>query len=66
MLMEAKNLLLEEYHAEVDRLTNRYHALKDAGDAVEYPTLPRYPAFEDIQQLCKEMNNFVSNANGKN
>ena len=66
MLMEAKNLLVEEYHAEVDRLTNRYFALKDAGDTVEYPTLPRYPTFEDIQQLCKEMNNFVSNANGKN
>ena len=66
MLMEAKNLLVEEYHAKREELVDRYHALKDAGDAVEYPTLPRYPAFEDIQQLCKEMNNFVSNANGKN
>ena len=65
MLMEAKNLLVEEYHSEVDRLTNRYFALKDAGIPVEYPTLPEYPTFEDIQSLCKEMNNFVSNANGK-
>ena len=65
MLMEAKNLLVEEYHSEVDRLTNRYFALKDAGTVVEYPTLPNYPTFEDIQQLCIEMNYFVSNANGK-
>lgn len=66
MLMEAKYLLVEEYHAKREELVDRYHALKDAGDAVEYPTLPGYPTFEDIQQLCKEMNNFVSNANGKN
>ena len=60
MLMEAKNLLVEEYHAEVDRLTNRYFALKDAGEIVEYPKLPVYPSFEDVKQLCKEMNDFVS------
>lgn len=65
MLMEAKNLLVEEYHAEVDRLTNRYFALKDAGETVEYPTLPQYPTFEVIQDLCKEMNAFVSNSGGK-
>jgi len=49
----------------VDRLTNRYFALKDAGETVEYPTLPQYPTFEGIQDLCKEMNAFVSNSGGK-
>lgn len=66
MLMEAKTMLLEEYHAKKEELVDRYHALKDAGDAVEYPDLPKYPNFEDVQRLCKEMNNFVSNANGRN
>jgi len=66
MLMEAKQMLLEEYHAKREQLVDRYHALKDAGDVVEYPELPKYPTFEDIQRLCKEMNNFVSNANGSN
>ena len=61
MLMEAKNLLVEEYHAKREELVDRYHALKDAGDTVEYPDLPEYPTFEDIEHLCKEMNYFVSN-----
>ena len=65
MLMEAKNLLVEEYHAKRDQLVDKYFALKDAGEAVEYPNLPRYPTFEDIQDLCKEMNAFVSNSGGK-
>ena len=65
MLMEAKNILVEEYHAKKEKLECRYHALKDAGETVEYPTLPKYPSFEDIQELCKEMNAFVSNAGGK-
>jgi len=66
MLMEAKNLLAEEYHARKEELVDRYHALKDAGETVEYPILPRYPTFEDIQDLCKEMNAFVSDTGGKN
>lgn len=65
MLMEAKAMLLEEYHAKREELTDRYHALKDAGESVEFPTLPKYPDFEDIQELCKRMNSFVSNASGK-
>jgi len=39
--------------------------LKDAGTPVEYPDLPAYPNMQDIQELCKEMNAFVSNAGGK-
>lgn len=66
MLMEAKTMLLEEYQAKKEELIDRYHALKDAGEPVEYPELPKYPTFEDTQRLCKEMNNFVSNANGRN
>jgi hypothetical protein len=65
MLMEAKGILVDEYHAKRDQLVDKYFALKDAGIPVEYPILPEYPTFEDIQSLCKEMNNFVSNANGK-
>ena len=66
MLMEAKLMLVEEYHAKKEELIDRYHALKDAGEVVEFPELPKYPNFQDIQLLCKEMNNFVSNANGRN
>jgi hypothetical protein len=65
MLMEAKNLLAEEYHARKEELVDRYHALKDAGETVAYPILPKYPNFEDIQDLCKEMNAFVSDTGGK-
>jgi len=66
MLMEARNILIDEYHAKRNELVDRYHALKDAGEVVEYPEMPKHPTFEDIQRLCKEMNNFVSNANGRN
>ena len=65
MLMEAKAMLLEEYHAKREELTDRYHALKDAGESVEFPDLPKYPCFEDIQALCNKMNSFVSNTGGK-
>ena len=65
VLMEAKNLLVEEYYAKWNQLTDRYHALKDAGETVEYPILPKYPSFQDIQELCNQMNAFVSNAGGK-
>jgi len=65
MLMEAKNLLVDEYHVKKDEVIDRYHALKDAGTPVEYPDLPAYPNMQDIQELCKEMNAFVSNAGGK-
>ena len=65
ILMEAKALLVEEYHAKRDQLTDKYFALKDAGETVDYPTLQKYPTFEDIQDLCKEMNAFVSNSGGK-
>ena len=65
MLMEAKNLLAEEYHARKEELVDRYHALKDAGETVAYPILPKYPNFEDLQDLCKEMNAFVSDTGGK-
>ena len=60
MLMEAKAILVDEYHAERDKLVDKYFALKDAGEIVEYPELPKYPNFEDVKQLCKEMNDFVS------
>jgi len=62
MLMEAKGILVDEYHAKRDQLVDKYFAMKDAGEYVEYPELPKYPTFEDIQQLCKEMNYFVSNS----
>ena len=65
MLMEAKTTLVEEYHAKREELTDRYHALKDAGEFVEFPDLPKYPDFDDIQALCNKMNSFVSNTGGK-
>ena len=65
MLMEAKLMLVEEYHAKKEQLIDKYMALKDAGESVEYPILPEYPTFEDTQRLCNQMNSFVSNSSGK-
>ena len=60
MLMEARTILVEEYEAKVQALMEKYHALKDSGEAVDFPVLPEYPTFEMVENLCKRMNSFVS------
>jgi hypothetical protein len=61
MLMEAKTFLIEEYHAKLQQMNEKYHAEKDAGESPVFPTQPNFPSFEDIAELCNKMNSFVSN-----
>jgi hypothetical protein len=60
MLMEAKTTLVDEYHAKSQQLLDKYYALKDSGESIEFPDLPKYPTFEDIENLCTKINAFVS------
>ena len=60
MITEAKNLLTEQYHSEVDNIRTQYHAEQEVGLNPEYPTLPSFPTFAEIKALADEMNSFVS------
>lgn len=61
MIIEAKNLLTEEWHSETNTLKEKYFADRDAGLDVSFPVLPKFPSFEEIEKLANEMNSFVSN-----
>jgi hypothetical protein len=60
MILEAKNLLTEQYHSDVNNIKEQYFAQRDAGLDVDFPVLPEFPSFADIQKLATEMNQFVS------
>ena len=61
MITEAKNLLVEAYHSQVEYLQNQYHAQAEAGLNPTFPEMPKFPTFEDVRELADEMNQFVSN-----
>ena len=60
MVMEARNLLTEQYHSECENIRTQYYAEQEAGLNPEFPTLPSFPNFAEIKELADEMNTFVS------
>jgi hypothetical protein len=66
LLKMAKELLLEEYHSNKDRLTNEWHVKVESaklnGQAIpEHPAFPTYPSESDIITKAQSLNGFVSN-----
>lgn len=57
MFQQAKEILVDEYHAKSAALMARYELV----DGSEYPeNLPEYPSFDDIVKMAKEINRYVS------
>ena len=66
LLKMAKELLLEEYHSNKDRLTNEWHVKVESaklnGHPIpEHPAFPNYPSESDIIAKAQALNGFVSN-----
>ena len=66
LLKMAKELLLEEYHSNKDRLTNEWQVKVESaklnGQAIpDHPTLPPYPSESEIIAKAQALNGFVSN-----
>ena len=66
LLKMAKELLLEEYHSNKDRLTNEWHVKVESaklnGQAIpEHPAFPTYPTENEIINKAQALNGFVSN-----
>jgi len=66
LLKMAKELLLEEYHSNKDRLTNEWHVKVESaklnGQVIpEHPAFPVYPSENDIITKAQSLNGFVSN-----
>lgn len=57
MFQQAKEILVDEYHAKSAALMARYELVSGS----EYPeNLPEYPSFDAIVQMAKEINRYVS------
>jgi hypothetical protein len=66
LLKMAKDLLLEEYHSNKDRLINEWQVKVESaklnGQAIpEHPAFPTYPTETDIITKAQSLNGFVSN-----
>ena len=66
LLKMAKELLMEEYYSNKDRLTNEWHVKVESaklnGQAIpEHPAFPTYPSENDIINKAMSLNGFVSN-----
>jgi hypothetical protein len=66
LLKMAKDLLLESYHSEKDRLQQEWHVKVDVaklnGQAIpDHPAFPTYPSENDIINKAQSLNGFVSN-----
>jgi hypothetical protein len=66
LLKMAKDLLLESYHSEKDRLQQEWHVKVDVaklnGQAIpDHPAFPTYPSETDIIAKAQSLNGFVSN-----
>jgi hypothetical protein len=66
LLKMAKDLLLEGYTSEKDRLSQDWNVKVDVaklnGQAIpEYPAFPTYPSEADIINKAQSLNGFVSN-----
>lgn len=66
ILRMAKDLLIEDYHANREKVTNEWNVRVDFakinGEPVpSHPGLPTYPTEKDILAKAQELNGFVSN-----
>ena len=66
LLQMAKDLLLEEYHSNKDRLQQEWHVKVESaklnGQPIpEHPAFPTYPTETDIINKAQSLNGFVSN-----
>jgi hypothetical protein len=66
LLKMAKDLLLEEYHSNKDRLQQEWHVKVESaklnGQPIpEHPAFPIYPTENDIVNKAQSLNGFVSN-----
>ena len=66
LLRMAKELLLEEYHSNKDRLQQEWHVKVESaklnGQPIpEHPAFPTYPTETDIINKAQSLNGFVSN-----
>jgi hypothetical protein len=66
LLKMAKDLLLESYHSNKDRLQQEWHVKVDVaklnGQTIpEHPEFPTYPSEADIIAKAQSLNGFVSN-----
>jgi hypothetical protein len=66
LLQMAKDLLLEEFHANKDRLQQQWHVQVETaklnGQVIpEHPAYPTYPTENDIINKAQSLNGFVSN-----
>jgi hypothetical protein len=66
LLQMAKDLLLEEYHSNKDRLQQEWHVKVESaklnGQPIpDHPAFPTYPTENDIITKAQSLNGFVSN-----
>ena len=66
LLKMAKELLMEEYHSNKDRLTNEWQVKVESaklnGQVIpEHPAFPTYPSENEIINKAQSLNGFVSN-----
>lgn len=66
LLKMAKELLLENYYSEKDRLVNEWNVKTDVaklnGQAIpDHPSFPPYPSETEIIGKAQTLNGFVSN-----
>jgi len=66
LLRMAKDLLLEEYHSNKDRLQQEWHVKVESaklnGQPIPaHPAFPTYPTETDIINKAQSLNGFVSN-----
>jgi hypothetical protein len=66
LLKMAKDLLIEEYHSNKDRLQQEWHVKVESaklnGQVIpDHPPYPTYPTETDIIAKAQSLNGFVSN-----
>jgi len=67
LLKMAKDLLMEDWHAQRQALENVYFQKRDIAmtrdynqEVVEFPQIPPAPKSDKITELASQLNNFVS------
>ena len=58
IFQQAKEILIDEYHAKRDAVLHQYEMEEEAF----YPDMPEYPSFDSIVKMAREINHYVSNS----